>query len=311
MGDLLRRRAVVRERTRRAPQPRSTRSSAVCARGAGTPTSCASSSPARRATSGTSVVAALAGDPRVDGDRRARAPPAAAGARRGRAGCRPTWPTSRADGALPRRRRGDPPRLADPALARRARRSRPSNVDGLAARVRGGRARPARGALVHASSVGAYSPGPNGPRGRRVAGRRDGVPTSFYSRHKAAAERALDALEAAHPELRVVRLRPGADLQARGRVGDPAPVRRPAPALAARAARAAAGAAAAGRACASRRVHARRRRRGVPARRARRRARAAPTTSPPSRCSTPRRSAACSARGRVACRRGVVRAAAT
>ena len=36
----------------------------------------------------------------------------------------------------------------------------------------------------------------------------DGTPTSFYSRHKAAAERALDEVEAAHPELRVVRLRP-------------------------------------------------------------------------------------------------------
>ena len=63
-------------------------------------------------------------------------------------------------------------------------------------------------ALVHASSVGAYSPGPKDeavdeswPTG--------GTPTSFYARHKAAAERALDEVEAAHPELRVVRLRPG------------------------------------------------------------------------------------------------------
>jgi len=38
---------------------------------------------------------------------------------------------------------------------------------------------------------------------------RDGTPSSFYARHKAAAERALDAVEAASPELRVVRLRPG------------------------------------------------------------------------------------------------------
>jgi nucleoside-diphosphate-sugar epimerase len=62
--------------------------------------------------------------------------------------------------------------------------------------------------LVHASSVGAYSPGPSG---RRVAEDwpTDGIPTSFYSRHKALAERALDALERRHPELRVVRLRPG------------------------------------------------------------------------------------------------------
>jgi nucleoside-diphosphate-sugar epimerase len=64
------------------------------------------------------------------------------------------------------------------------------------------------GALVHASSIGTYSPGPSD---RRVAEDwpTDGIPTSFYSRHKAAAERALDALERRHPELRVVRLRPG------------------------------------------------------------------------------------------------------
>jgi nucleoside-diphosphate-sugar epimerase len=64
------------------------------------------------------------------------------------------------------------------------------------------------GALVHASSVGAYSPG---PKDRRVdeSWPTEGIPTSFYSRHKAAAERALDAVEAEHPRLRVVRLRPG------------------------------------------------------------------------------------------------------
>jgi nucleoside-diphosphate-sugar epimerase len=37
----------------------------------------------------------------------------------------------------------------------------------------------------------------------------DGVRTSFYSRHKADAERALDEVEIANPLLRVVRLRPG------------------------------------------------------------------------------------------------------
>ena len=64
------------------------------------------------------------------------------------------------------------------------------------------------GALVHASSIGAYSPG---PKDRRVdeSWPTDGIATSFYARHKAAAERALDAVEARHPELRVVRLRPG------------------------------------------------------------------------------------------------------
>ena len=63
-------------------------------------------------------------------------------------------------------------------------------------------------ALVHASSVGAYS---EGPKDRRVdeSWPTDGIPTSFYSRHKAAVERELDAVERRSPELRVVRLRPG------------------------------------------------------------------------------------------------------
>ncbi len=63
-------------------------------------------------------------------------------------------------------------------------------------------------ALVYASSVGAYSPG---PKDRMVdeSWPTDGIPTSFYSRHKAAVERALDRLEHEHPRLRVVRLRPG------------------------------------------------------------------------------------------------------
>ena len=62
-------------------------------------------------------------------------------------------------------------------------------------------------ALVHASSIGVYSPG---PKDRRVdeSYPRDGIQSSFYSRHKAAAERALDAVEQANPQLRVVRLRP-------------------------------------------------------------------------------------------------------
>jgi nucleoside-diphosphate-sugar epimerase len=62
--------------------------------------------------------------------------------------------------------------------------------------------------LVHASSVGAYSEGPK-ERAVDESWPRDGVPSSFYSRHKAAAERVLDAVEADNPQLRVVRLRPG------------------------------------------------------------------------------------------------------
>jgi nucleoside-diphosphate-sugar epimerase len=63
-------------------------------------------------------------------------------------------------------------------------------------------------ALLYASSVGAYS---LGPKDRRVdeSWPTEGVPTSTYSRHKAAVERALDAVEADHPALRVVRFRPG------------------------------------------------------------------------------------------------------
>lgn len=68
--------------------------------------------------------------------------------------------------------------------------------------------------LVHASSVGAYSPGP-----------REGVvdeswpthswPTAAYGREKAYVERLLDVLELRHPGVRVVRLRPGFIFQRR------------------------------------------------------------------------------------------------
>ncbi len=63
-------------------------------------------------------------------------------------------------------------------------------------------------ALVYASSVGAYSPG---PKDRLVdeSWPTGGVDSSFYSRHKAAVERDLDRLAAEHPRLRIVRLRPG------------------------------------------------------------------------------------------------------
>jgi nucleoside-diphosphate-sugar epimerase len=63
-------------------------------------------------------------------------------------------------------------------------------------------------ALVYASSVGAYSPG---PKDRTVdeSWPTDGISTSFYSRHKAEVERLLDRVERDAPQLRVVRLRPG------------------------------------------------------------------------------------------------------
>jgi nucleoside-diphosphate-sugar epimerase len=62
--------------------------------------------------------------------------------------------------------------------------------------------------LIHASSVGAYSPG---PKDRRVDERwpTGGIPSSFYSRDKSEVERILDRFEADHPAIRIVRLRPG------------------------------------------------------------------------------------------------------
>jgi nucleoside-diphosphate-sugar epimerase len=63
-------------------------------------------------------------------------------------------------------------------------------------------------AIVVASSVGAYS---EGPKDRAVdeSWPTEGTPTSFYARHKAACERIMDAFAAAHPDIRLVRLRPG------------------------------------------------------------------------------------------------------
>jgi len=81
------------------------------------------------------------------------------------------------------------------------------NVEG-SRRVFDAVARAGVGTVVYASSVGAYSPG---PKQRQVdeSWPVDGIPTSFYSRHKAAVETILDAFERREPEVRVVRLRPG------------------------------------------------------------------------------------------------------
>ena len=62
-------------------------------------------------------------------------------------------------------------------------------------------------ALVYASSIGAYSPGPK-DRAVDESWPTDGIRSSFYSRHKAEVERLLDRFELAHPEVRSVRLRP-------------------------------------------------------------------------------------------------------
>lgn len=64
------------------------------------------------------------------------------------------------------------------------------------------------GAVVYASSVGAYSPG---PKDRRVGESwpTDGVASSVYARHKAEVERILDRFEHERGDVRVARLRPG------------------------------------------------------------------------------------------------------
>ncbi|MFI2433391.1 SDR family oxidoreductase [Streptomyces sp. NPDC018693] len=61
--------------------------------------------------------------------------------------------------------------------------------------------------LVHASSVGAYSPGPK-DHAVDESWPTHGWPGAAYCREKAYLERALDGFEHQHPEVRVVRMRP-------------------------------------------------------------------------------------------------------
>jgi UDP-glucose 4-epimerase len=63
-------------------------------------------------------------------------------------------------------------------------------------------------ALVYASSVGAYSPGPK-DTAVDESWPTHGWPQAAYAREKAYLERVLDAFEPAHPDIRVVRMRPG------------------------------------------------------------------------------------------------------
>jgi UDP-glucose 4-epimerase len=63
-------------------------------------------------------------------------------------------------------------------------------------------------ALVYASSVGAYAPGPK-DRAVDESWPTTGLETSTYARHKAEVERILDRIEEEAPALRAVRLRPG------------------------------------------------------------------------------------------------------
>jgi UDP-glucose 4-epimerase len=63
-------------------------------------------------------------------------------------------------------------------------------------------------ALVYASSVGAYAPGPK-DRPVDESWPTHGWPAAAYTREKAYVERVLDVFEHQHPDRRVVRLRPG------------------------------------------------------------------------------------------------------
>ncbi|MGH9279677.1 MAG: NAD-dependent epimerase/dehydratase family protein [Acidimicrobiales bacterium] len=63
-------------------------------------------------------------------------------------------------------------------------------------------------ALVHASSVGAYSPRPADGRPVDETWPTHSRPTAAYGREKAYVERVLDAFEPRHPDVRVVRMRP-------------------------------------------------------------------------------------------------------
>jgi nucleoside-diphosphate-sugar epimerase len=83
---------------------------------------------------------------------------------------------------------------------------RATNVDG-SRRVFDAVAAAGVPALVYASSVGAYAPG---PKDRRVdeSWPTTGIESSTYAQHKAEVERLLDRFERETPSVRVVRLRP-------------------------------------------------------------------------------------------------------
>ncbi|HJT04503.1 MAG TPA: NAD-dependent epimerase/dehydratase family protein [Pseudonocardiaceae bacterium] len=82
-----------------------------------------------------------------------------------------------------------------------------TNVEGTL-RVFRAAAKAGVAAVVYASSVGAYSPGPK-DAAVTEDWPTDGWPTASYTREKAYVERSLDAFERGHPDIRVVRLRPG------------------------------------------------------------------------------------------------------
>jgi UDP-glucose 4-epimerase len=82
---------------------------------------------------------------------------------------------------------------------------RATNVEG-SRRVFYAAGRAGVGALVYASSIGAYSAGPKDSRVDE-SWPTGGIETSFYSRHKSEVERLLDGFEREFPDVRSVRLR--------------------------------------------------------------------------------------------------------
>ena len=85
--------------------------------------------------------------------------------------------------------------------------TRQINVEG-SERVFEAAARAGVPAVVHASSVGAYSPRDGSGDPVDESWPVGGIESSFYSRHKAMVETILDRFEADNPAIRVVRLRP-------------------------------------------------------------------------------------------------------
>ena len=138
------------------------------------------------------------------GDRRDRAPDARTGTRRRCAG---SWPTSRtrtcrrvfagADAVIHLAWLIQPSRDAAQLERVNVHGSRRVFETAIAAGVAG---------LVHASSVGVYSPGPK-DRAVDESWAREGVDSLFYARHKAECEHMLDGLEGRGTT--IVRLRPG------------------------------------------------------------------------------------------------------
>ena len=73
-------------------------------------------------------------------------------------------------------------------------------------------------ALIYASSVGAYAPGPL-THAVDESWPTTGIPSSFYSRHKAEVERLLDSFQVKYPQIRAVRLRPALTFKGQAATG--------------------------------------------------------------------------------------------